>query len=62
MTFYYPWKEAQADRAFLYREVVRLTDVKQAAAKSCNFSLMKKAEEKIKEYKRKLGYRAWGKS
>jgi len=62
MTFHYPWAEMQAGRAATYREVVRLSQVKQDAARMCNFSLMRKAEERIKELKRQLGYRAWGKS
>ena len=62
MTFYYPWDEVNADRNATYREVIRLNNLKQQAARQCNFSMMKKIEIRVKELRRKLGYRAWGKS
>ena len=61
LNFKYPWQTQDSNRAAIYREVIRLGDLKQKAAKSCNFRFMKKIEVRIKELRRQLGYKAWGK-
>ena len=61
LNFQYPWGSGDSRRAAIFREVIRLTDIKQRAAKVYNLELMKKADAKIRELRRDLGHRAWGK-